>query len=181
MLARLREEPGRGWRRHLSITSLSFARVLVMSENSRTRSPKAAETPLAAASRTARSVSESLFSAAETESSSPATVMVMLAIVSSNRRFQAARPVTSFSCSSFSISSGSWCGSQTRRSRSQGRQPARAADSASRASSVASGMRFSSSVKNTRCEEMPVTRSLIVCWKRPEAGSCASEAKRSWA
>ena len=34
----------------------------------------------------------------------------MLAMVSSKRRFQAEAPATSFSCSSFSSSSESWCG-----------------------------------------------------------------------
>ena len=46
----------------------------------------------------------------------------MPATVSSNSRLQALRPVTSFSCSSFSSSSDSWCGRNTRRSRSQGCQ-----------------------------------------------------------
>ena len=52
--------------------------------------------------------------------------MRMPAMVSSNSRDQAARPVTSFSCSSFSSSSDSSCGRNTRRSRSQGRQRASA-------------------------------------------------------
>lgn len=141
---------------------MSLASTLVISENRRMREPKASETPRAAASRTARSRSESLFSAAETVISSPATGTVMPAMVSSNRRFQAARPVTSFSCSSFSSSSESWCGRKTRRSRSQGRQRASAALDSSLASSARSSRRFSSSVKNTRCEETVVTRSCTV-------------------
>ena len=54
-----------------------------------------------------RAVGTTAISAALTESSSPFTVTVMFAMVSSKRRFQAARPVTSFSCSRRSISSES--------------------------------------------------------------------------
>ena len=141
-----------------------------MSENSRTLSPKAFETPAAAASRTARSGSERRFSAAETVISSTrprpspgrSTGTRRCATVSSKRRFQADRPVTSFSCSSFSASSESWCGRNTRRSRSQGRQRASAGEPAIRPSSSASSRRFSSSVKNSRWLPMTVTRSCMV-------------------
>ncbi len=107
--------------------SLSLASVLVISANSRRRSPNAA--PIAVPGRLAHRcgrASDSLFSAALTVSSSPPNGMRMPAMVSSNSRLQAARPVTSFSCSSFSSSSDSWCGRNTRRSRSQGRQRASA-------------------------------------------------------
>ena len=134
----------------------------MISENSRTRLPKASDTPLAAAARTARSLSDRRLSAAETVTSSPDTVTVIPAMVSSNSRFQAERPVTSFSCSSFSSSSESWCGRKTRRSRSQGCQRSSAGLVAIFRSSSASSSRFSSSVKNSRWEEMTVTRSCRV-------------------
>ena len=160
MFPRFRPDPGRGYFRHVSRISLSFASVFVISENSFSFSPNAAPTPLPAASRTARSLSESLFNAAETVSSSSPTRTFIPATVSSNSRDHAPRPVTSVSCSSFSSASSSGCGRNTRKSRNQGRHfPA--AGSASFASSAASSSRFISSVKKIRWLEIPVTRSVI--------------------
>ena len=133
-----------------------------MRPNSRMRDWNAAPTPFAAASRRPRSRSLSWFSAALTETSWPSTVTVIFAIVSSNRRFQALRPVTSFSCSRRSISSDSWCSRQTRRSRSQGRYRARADDAVSFRASAASSSRFSSSAKKTRWLLTPVTFSCAI-------------------
>ena len=91
----------------MSTISLSFASVLVTSENSRIFPPNAAPIAAPAASRTERSRSDSLFSAALTVRSSPPIGTRMPATVSSNSRLHALRPVTSFSCSSFSSSSES--------------------------------------------------------------------------
>ena len=82
------------------------------------------------------------------------------AMVSSNSRDHADAPVTSFSCSSFSTSSESWCGRNTLTSRSHGCQCANAG-SASLVSSTDSSSRFSSRVKNSTWVEMVVTRSLM--------------------
>ena len=71
----------------------------------------------------------------------------MPATVSSNSRLHALRPVTSFSCSSFSRSSASRWGRKTRRSRSQGSHLASAGSASSRSSSASSN-RF-----NWKCKE----------------------------
>ncbi len=160
--------------------SLSLASVLVISENSRMRSPNAAPIARPAASRTPRSRSESRLSAALTVRSSPPSGTRIPATVSSNSRDHALRPVTSFSCSSFSSSSESWCGRNTRRSRSHGRQGA-SSGVPSLASSAASSSRLSSRVKKIRSLLIAVTRSFMLCAKRPIAGSVESPANRSWA
>ena len=90
--------------------SLSFASVLVIREKSLMLAAKVAAMAWPAASRVARSVEESLLRAAETVRSSPLRGTLRAAMVSSNRRDQAERPVTSFSCRSFSSWSSSWCG-----------------------------------------------------------------------
>ena len=92
------------------------------------------------------------------------------AMVSSNRRTQAARPATCFSCRS--SRSRRRAGAGGRRGPRRARAGSgRGGAASTRSARWASSSRFSSRVKNRRWVVMSLTRSCIVWKKRPIAGS----------
>ncbi len=87
---------------------MSLASVLVISEKVGRWPRKVRTSAFAAALRVSSSVSCSRLSVGSSDSSSPSTSKRSAAIVSSNSRFQAPRPVTAFSWKSCSSLSSSW-------------------------------------------------------------------------